>query len=247
MMPVYVTRPPHTTLTEGMAVTSFETAAPAVAPLRTAQALPLLRRAAGARGLTWPADSRQVTGVGGFTGNFTQLPGDEQVVWATLPGQNGLVALFSGDRLLAAETKSLGTVEAVQPLSLPLLPHLALMVDDRYDEMVGAYLVEQKRRIYVWDGRTLREIYRGVLSSEQYRHEKWDNPRGRDLWRLTRVTGQILPKGMSLTESTKVEEWEAPGSPREPLPRPAAFHLVSERTEEHKFRWDPRLRRYDRA
>ena len=220
---------------------------PPVRQVPAQEALPLLRRAAGARGLAWPAGGRGVTGVGGFTGNFTQLPGDERVVWATLPGQDGLLALFQGDRLLATADKSLAAITAVQPLSLPLLPHLALMVDDRYDNMVGAYEIESHRRIYVWDGRNLRQVYEGVLASEQYRHAKWTNPRAADLWRLNRVTATIAPRGMSLVESRREEVLEAPGSPQAQVPPPSAFRVVDERTEERRFRWDPRLRRYDPA
>lgn len=228
-------------------MTSMEMTTPPVRQVPAQEALPLLRRAAGARGLAWPAGGRGVTGVGGFTGNFTQLPGDERVVWATLPEQEGLLALFQGDRLLATADKRLAHITAVQPLSLPLLPHLALMVDDRYDNLIGAYQTASHRRIYVWDGRNLRQVYEGELASEQYRHAKWTNPRAADLWRLHRVTATIVPRGMSLVESRKEEELEAPGSAQAPIPPASAFRLIDQRTVERTFRWDPRLRRYDPA
>jgi hypothetical protein len=114
-----------------------------------AEALRLVQRLAGARGIAWPADPGAVTGVGGFQAPLTHRPGPDAVVWATVHQHNGLLGLFSDRKLVAP--LSLPQVTRVQALPLPGLPHLALMVDDR----------DGRRRLYVWDGHGLRQIFRG--------------------------------------------------------------------------------------
>jgi hypothetical protein len=211
------------------------------------EALRLLRRAAPARGISWPSDPRAVAGVGGLEGDFTDRPGTEKAVWGTLNGKDGLLVLFSGDRPIAWGDKQLAAITAVQPVVLPGLPTVALMVDDRNDQMVGAFLAEERRRIYVWDGRGLREAWRGLLSSEQYRHARWQNPRGPNLWRLDRITGQVTLRGTTLEEMIRTQQLEAPGSAQAPIPPSGSFRVVSEKDETRRFRWDARLRRFEPA
>ncbi|HYG59436.1 MAG TPA: hypothetical protein VD902_15345 [Symbiobacteriaceae bacterium] len=214
-----------------------------VQALPQAEAAALARRAAAAKGMTWPAEGQPSVQSAGFTADLTSHPGTEQAVWAS-PGKEGFLAIFAGGRLVGAD-KGLGEILRVQPVSLPGLPHMGLMVDDRYDALTGAFLFEERRRIYVWDGRGLRKIYQGILQAEQYRHARWDNPRGPALWRLTRTTGEIALRNALLVERTLVEELEAPGSPQEPLPRPGAFRRVRGDTRERRLMWNARLRRFD--
>lgn len=207
------------------------------------QAEQLARRAAAARGITWPENGGRKPVVAGFAADLTGHPGLEQVVWANL-GNQGLLAVFAGGKLVGTDTE-LGQILRVQPVTLPGLPHLALMVDDRYDAMVGAFLVEERRRIEVWDGRGLRTVYRGVLSAEQYHHAQWDNPRGPAVWRLARSSGEINLRGIMLTEQVRREQLEAPGSPQAPIPKAEAFRRVSEESTQRRLQWDARLRRFE--
>lgn len=211
--------------------------------LPQAEAVALARRAAAARGLTWPMAAREAPVVAGFTADITSHPGLEQVVWATI-GKQSILAVFAGGKLVATDT-ALGQILRVQPVTLPGLPHLALMVDDRNDQMVGAFLVEERRRIEVWDGRGLRSIYQGVLSSEQYHHARWDNPRGPAVWQLDRMRGDILLRGIILTEKLQQEHLEAPGSPQESIPPADAFKVKTEESSERRLQWDARLRRFE--
>jgi hypothetical protein len=208
------------------------------------EALHLLHRAALTRGVDWPADPRAVTAVGGLQGDFTSQPGPERVVWGTLNGQTSLLAVLSGERPVAWADKQLAAVTAVQPVLLPGLPHLALMVDDRNNQLVGAFFIEERRRIYVWDGRGLREVWHGTLSSEQFQHARWQNPKGPDVWRLRRITGRITLSGLMLDESLREQQLEAPGSSRAPIPPASAFHQISESEKTQRYRWEPRLRRF---
>jgi hypothetical protein len=201
----------------------------------------LVRRALANRSVS------EVRQEGGFALRLTTQAGAQQVVWATLGKQDGLLAVFSGEKLLATADKSLAEITKVQPVVLPGLPHFALMVDDRYDEMVGAYLRERRRRIYVWDGRGLREVYKGLLESEQYSHARWENPRGPAAWRLRRVRGDIALRDGVLTERTTTERLEAPGLPTAPIPAASAFRLLGQETAERTLRWNERLRRFDPA
>ena len=208
------------------------------------QAEQLARRAAAARGVIWPTDGgRNKPIVAGFAADLTGHPGFEQVVWTNL-GSEGLLAVFAGGKLVGADTE-LGQILRVQPVTLPGLPHKALMLDDRYDAMVGAFLVEERRRILVWDGRGLRKVYQGVLASEKYQHARWDSPRGPAVWRLSRTTGDIHLRGIILTEQMRHERLEAPGSPQEPIPQSAAFRTTSEETRQRRLQWDARLRRFE--
>ena len=205
----------------------------------------LIRRAAGARGLALEANLRSVRGMGGLALDVTTNPGREWLVWATVGEDDGLLGLFSGDRLLTTPPKELGAILRVQPVSLPGLPHRAIMVDDRYEEAVGAFLTEEHRRIYVWDGRGLREVYRGTLASEQYTHARWDNPRAPQVWRLVRSTGNVMLSGGSIVEERLDERLEAPGSAKEPIPAASRFRVTSRAELERRLRWDPRLRRFE--
>lgn len=208
------------------------------------EAAALLRRAATARGLgaaSAPAEA------GGFGLEVTGSGEADQLVWGTFDKQNGLLALFSGGRLLAVVDKGLGEIRRVQPLPLPGLPQFAIMVDDHVDEMVGAFFREDHRHIYVWDGRTLRQVYEGTLGAEQYRHARWENPRGHNVWRLRRTLGDVKIQGGTLTEETRVQQLEAPGAPDAPLPAASAFRLVGEKSAERRLVWNARLRRFDAA
>jgi len=200
----------------------------------------LLRRAAAGRG----ARRGDLHEAAGFALEMTGGGGRDRLVWGTLGKQDGLLALFSGDRLLAAE-KDLGEILRVQPVALPGLPQFAAMVDDLYDEMVGAFLREERRRIYVWDGRGLREVYKGTLESEQYRHARWDNPRGPNAWRLRRILGEVKVQGGNLTEVERTQELEASGAPDAPLPPAKVFRLLRERRQERHLVWNARLRRFE--
>lgn len=136
----------------------------------------LARRLAGARGIPWPTGPvsgsvsgpvpgpAAVSGVGGFTAHLTHLPGRDAVAWATVGKTHGLLGLFSDGRLLAAADRSLAPVLRVQAVPLPGLPHLALMVDDLADETPG--VSGERRRIYVWDGRGLRQLFLGALQAD---------------------------------------------------------------------------------
>lgn len=211
-----------------------------VSLLLPAEAEALLRRAATARGWRWG----DVRGTGGFLLEVTGGGSPERLVWATFGKQAGLLALFSGEKMLATLEKGLGEILRVQPLALPGLPQFALMVDDRYDEMVGAFLREARRRIYVWDGRGLREIYQGMLESEQFVHAQWENPRGPNAWRLRRTLSDVALQDGLLTESQRLQELEAPGAAGSPLPAAKAFRLLKERRQEKRLTWNARLRRF---
>ncbi|HWI53030.1 MAG TPA: hypothetical protein VNT01_12900 [Symbiobacteriaceae bacterium] len=208
--------------------------------LPASEAESLVKKAATARGLR----PESIRNTGGFALKMTGAGGPERLVWATLDSQDGLLALFSGDRLLAAADKELGEITKVQPLPLPGLPHFAVMVDDRYDQMVGAFAREERRRIYVWDGRGLRQVYQGLLGFEQYRHARWDNPRGPNAWRLRRVLGEVTVRGGDLTEVQRVQQLEAPGASDAPLPPAQSFRLLSEQRQERHLVWNERLRRF---
>jgi hypothetical protein len=213
-----------------------------VAVLGQEEAAGLLRRAATARGIGAESAPREV---GGFGLEITG-PGEAgQLVWGTFHKQDGLLALFRGGRLLAAVDKGLGEIRRVQPLALPGLPQFAIMVDDRVDEMVGAFARQERRLIYVWDGRTLRQVYQGILEGEQYSHARWENPRGHNVWRLRRTLGEVSIQGGTLTEVTRVQQLEAPGAPDAPLPPDSAFRLVREQRAERRLVWNARLRRFD--
>jgi len=206
------------------------------------EAVPLLRRAATARGVGAASVPREV---GGFGLEITG-PGEVgQLVWGTFAKQDGLLALFRGGRLLAAADKALGEIRRVQPLALPGLPQFAIIVDDRVDEMVGAFAREERRRIYVWDGRTLRQVYQGILEGEEYSHARWENPRGHNVWRLQRTLGEVGIQGGALTEVTRIQQLEAPGAPDAPLPPSSAFRMISEKRAERRLVWNARLRRFD--
>lgn len=207
------------------------------------QAEILARRAAAAKAINWPTSGGTKLEVAGFEADVTGHPGREQVVWANL-GKEGLLAVFAGGKLVGTDTE-VGQILRVQPVTLPGLPHLALMIDDQYDARVGAFLNEERRRVEVWDGRGLRKVYQGVLSSEQYHHARWDNPRGPAVWRLTRVKGDINLRGIILTEQMRTERLEAPGSPTEPVPPAEAFRLTGEESKQRRLQWDARLRRFE--
>jgi len=228
-----------------MAVGKEVTRLAAAAVLPEGEAARLARRAAGARGLFWPADERAVRGVGGLTADLAGTPGPERLAWATLNGRDGVIGLFSGDRLLDSPNRSLGEILRVQPIRLPGLPHRALMVDDRVDQRTGAYLVEERRRIYVWDGRHMRQVYLGILRREQLVHAQWTNPRAPAVWRRLRQEGEIRLKGLILSERSRIVETEAVGSPQEPVPPESRFRLRREEVQERQLRWDPRLRRFE--
>lgn len=221
---------------------------PPLIALSGAQAEQLARRAAGARGLQWPSDPRDVRGVGAFSAELTNLPGRETVAWATLGKNDGVLGLFSeAGKLLASANDSLAEVLRVQVASLPGLPHGALIVDDRYDELVGAFLREERQRIYVWDGRGLREVFRGPLSGEQYTHAQWENPRAPQVWQLLRTAADIHLRDGVLTHVIREHKLQAPGSARSPIPPASSFRLVSEKVEERRYIWNSRLRRFEAA
>jgi hypothetical protein len=220
---------------------------PALVALPRSEALQLARRAAGARSIEWPADPGAISGVGGFRADITGQRGQERVAWATVDHNTGVLGLFADGRLLASADRNLGRVVRVQVISLPGLPHLALMVDDLVDQMVGAYLREERRRIYVWDGRGLREVFQGQLSSEQFEHAQWRNRRAPALWRLHRTLGDTALRDGNLTYTARHQELEAAGLPQAGIPAPGAFRLLSERREERRYRWNPRLRRFDQV
>ncbi|HEY3367907.1 MAG TPA: hypothetical protein VGK74_22845 [Symbiobacteriaceae bacterium] len=219
----------------------------AVTALPEEEALRLARRAAGRRGLTWPDVASAGHGVGGFTLDMTHHPGPETVVWATLGKQDGVLALFAGPKLLATADSSLGEVLRVQPVDLPGLPHSALMVDDRVDQMAGAFYREERRRIYVWDGHGLRQVFTAPLLREQVRHARWENPRARAAWLLDRTVGDVALTDGFLTETLRQERLEAPGTQRDPVPPPGAFRRLEQQTEVKRYRWNNRLRRFDPA
>lgn len=214
----------------------------AVRVLSEGEAAGLLRRAAVARGVGAASAPREV---GGFGLEMTGAGGAEQLAWGTYSKDDGLLALFRGGRLLAVADSGLGEIRRVQPLALPGLPHFAIMVDDLVDEMVGAFLKEERRRIYVWDGRTLRQVYKGTLEAVEYSHARWENPRGHNVWRLQRTLGEVTLQDGTLTEVTRVQQLEAAGSPDAPLPPDRAFRLIREQRNEHRLVWNPRLRRFD--
>ncbi|MDF2631114.1 MAG: hypothetical protein K0R39_4945 [Symbiobacteriaceae bacterium] len=203
------------------------------------EATGLLQRAVGARMASVPR------GTGGLQLALTGSGRGDQLVWGTYQKDDGVLALFSGGRLLSVIEGGLGEIRRVQPLVLPGLPHFAIAVDDRVDEMVGAYLWEEHRRIYVWDGRTLREVYLGVLAAEEYGHARWENPRGHQVWRLRRRQGEITLQEGGLTEVTREQQLEAAGRPDEPLPPSSAFRPVSETRHERRLVWNARLRRFE--
>lgn len=219
--------------------------APLAVVLPDAEVIRLLRRVAGARGLPWPSQRADLHGVGGFQMDLTNRPGRERVVWGTLRKDEGLLGLFVGERLVATADRGLGEVTGVQPLSLPGLPHLALLVDDRVSNLVGAFTRAERRRIYVWDGHQLREAFVGSLLDEQLFHARWENPRAPNVWRLQRSTGDLTISDGTLIYEVKRERLESPGSPQAPVPSPAAFRLIDQREEVERYRWNPRLRRFE--
>lgn len=208
---------------------------------------PLARRVAGARGLVWQQTPGLLERLGGFRGKFAGKAGRQSVVWATLHKNDGLLGLFADSHLMAAADKSLGQVLRVQPLALPGLHYLGLMVDDRYNALLEAFLLEERRRIYVWDGHSLREVFRGYLLLEQFEHARWQNPKAPAVWRLRRILGDVTLRDGSLVYTRREQRLEAPGSPQEPLPPIGAFQLRDERHEELRYRWNPRLLRFDPA
>ncbi len=218
----------------------------AVTPLPEEEAAALARRAAEARGIPWPATASEVEGVGGLAADVTPHPGRERVVWATLPGQSGLLAVFADDRMVASVDRSLGAIAAVQVAALPGLPHGALVVDDRYDQMLGAFQRTRRRHIYVWDGRRLREVFRGTLLEEQLIHPQWSSPRAPRAWRLERKEGEVLLREGILEHRVRQATLEAPGGPAEEVPPRPSFQLVSVEDQVTRYRWNPRLRRFDR-
>lgn len=215
-----------------------------VAVLGQGEAEGLLRKAAAARGIGASSAPREV---GGFALPVTGAGPPEQLVWGTFGKQDGLLALFRGGRLLTAVEKGLGEIRRVQPLALPELPQFAIMLDDRVDEMVGAFFRADRRRIYVWDGRTLRQVYEAPLEAEQYSHARWENPRGHNVWRLQRTLGDVALRDGALTEVVRVQQLEAPGAPDAPLPAASAFRLLDEQRTERRLVWNARLRRFDLA
>lgn len=228
--------------TTGQGICTMETAV-----LPEEEAVRLVRRAAGARGLQWPQDARSVQGVGGFHADLAGRPGEERLAWATLNGKDGVVGLFSGDKLLDAPNRGLGQVRRVQLVRLPGLPYRALMVDDLVEQQVGAFFTEERRRIYVWDGRRLRQVYQGILKRSQLIHAQWENPRGPAVWRRSLQEGEIRLNGLMLTERTRSTEWEAVGSPQGPVPPEERFRLRREAAAERQLRWNGRLRRFEPA
>lgn len=228
-----------------MATTGEEVRTTEIAVLPEAEAVRLVRRAAGARGLVWPQDARSVQGIGGLQADLAGSPGQERLAWATLNGRDGVVGLFSGDKLLDTPNRSLGQVRRVQLVRLPGLPYRALMVDDLVEQRVGAFLTEERRRIYVWDGRRMRQVYQGIPKRSQLIHAQWENPRGPAVWRRSLQEGEIRLKGLMLTERTRSTEWEAVGSPREPVPAEDRFRLRRETETERQLQWNGRLRRFE--
>jgi hypothetical protein len=216
-----------------------------VGALSPEEALPLLRRAAGARGLDWPDDPRQVSGVGGFRLKATSRPGRQTLVWATLFKNGGLLALFDEGQLLAAPNGSLARVLRVQPVALPELPYLAILVDDLYDEWTGALLREERRRLYAWDGRGLRELFRGVLASEQVVHDRWLQPKGLAVWRRAERSGQVGLEEGNLIYTLREVQSEAAGEPTAPIPAAERFRLTADRAQEQRYRFNPRLLRFE--
>lgn len=208
-----------------------------------ADVTPLLRRAVARAGLTWAPPQ----GAGGMRANLTGGAAPQTLVWGTLPGQEGIVGLFEGERLLATLHDGLARVEAVQAISLPGLPHLALMIDDHYDALVGAFLMEQRRRILVWDGRGLRQVFTGLLLSERAEHARWRYSRAPEQWWLHRTVGTLRLHDGDLTQTERVQRLVAPGAASEPVPPAEAFTLLSETESERRYTWNPRLRRFDRA
>lgn len=213
-----------------------------VTVLDQGEAAGLLRRAAGARGLGAAGAPRDV---GGLALAVTGAAGAEQLVWGTFGKQDGLLALFRDGRLLAAVEHGLGEIRRVQPVVLPGLPQFALMVDDRVDERVGAFFLAERRRVYVWDGRTLRQVYEGTLEAEQFGHARWEDSRGHNVWRLQRTLGEVTLQDGALTEVSRVQQLEAPGAPDAPLPAASAFRLINEQRTERRLVWNARLRRFD--
>lgn len=215
-----------------------------VTALPEAEALRLARLAAGRRGLTWPTQPSAVRGLGGFSLQMTHRPeGRERVVWFTLGKEDGVLALFADSRLLAVANQSLGEILRVQPVDLD--DRTALMVDDRTDQMVGAYYREERRRIYVWDGRGLRQVFMAPLLREQFRHARWENPKGRAAWLLDRTVSDVTPEDGLLTVTRRQERLEAPGAQREPIPPIGAFKTLDQKTDVARLRWNGRLLRFD--
>lgn len=230
-----------------MAATGVEARTGVVTVLPEAEAAQLVRRSAGARGLDWPQGTGGVQGIGGLQADLAGDRGDERLVWGTLNNRDGVIGLFRGDRLLDSPNRGLGQVQRVQLVRLPGLPYYALMVDDLVDQRTGAYLTEQRRRIYVWDGRRLRQVFLGTLKREELFHAQWENPRAPVAWRRRQEEGEIRLQGPMLTEQVRRTEWEAVGSPQEPIPGDDRFRLRSEETEERRLQWNPRLRRFEPA
>lgn len=218
---------------------------PVLTALEDAEALRLARRAAAARGLSWPDEPGAVRGAAGFAANLTHHPGRERVAWATLPGQRGVLGLFAGDKLVATADRALGQITAVQPVALPGVEHLALMVDDQYDNLTGGFLREARRRIYSWDGRGLRQLFVGILEAEQFRHARWENASAPQVWKRQRTTGEVELTGGELTYNLKEEWLEAVGRVDAPIPPPEKFRVVREKATLERLRWNPRLRRFE--
>ncbi|MGE5676325.1 MAG: hypothetical protein ACM3XM_20980 [Mycobacterium leprae] len=213
--------------------------------LPESEALQLVRRAAAARALPWPAEPGQVHGVGGFCLQVTEHRRRECVAWATLGKNDGVLGLFSDGRLLATADGSLAEVRAVQPVPLPGLPHFALIVDDRNDQRIGAFTLEERRRIYVWDGHGLRQVFIAPLLVEQLVHRQWVEPAAPNVWRLNRTQGNVELVDGNLTVSRRQEVLEAPGRPTQPAPPASNFRLRTSASTTARYRWNSRLRRFD--
>lgn len=222
----------------------METPPPVMEPLDSALALRLLRRAAGARGVAWPSDP---TGVAGFRADLTGRGGRETLVWGTLGKDDGILALFDGEKLLAVANRSLGAITNVQLVRLPGLPHLAVMADDLYDEMFGAYMLEKRRRIWVWDGKGLRQAWRGNLASEQYHHVRWTNPSGPQQWQLDRTRSEVSLVGGELVQRLTEQTLWAPGRTDQPIGPLERFRVVDSKESTRRFQWNARLRRFEQA
>jgi hypothetical protein len=212
---------------------------PTLVALPTGEARSLAQRVASVRHL---ADG--VQSAAGFSAKMTQLPGPEQVVFATLDKRQGLLGLFKDGRLLAAAPADLGAIERVDLIDLPGLPHSALVVVDRHDNLVGAFSVDEGERIFVYNGHELREVFSQPVLVEQFIHAQWENGRAPALWHLARTIGTVTLSGADLTYRVQQQQLEAPGAMQEPIPPADKFHVVSEFEQTKDYRWDPRLRRF---
>jgi hypothetical protein len=212
---------------------------PTLIALPTAAARIMAARVAAARHL---ADGIQ--SAAGFSAKMTQLPGLEQVVFATLDKRQGLLGLFKDGRLLTAAPADLGAIERVDLIDLPGLPHAALDVVDRHDNLLGSFSVDERERIFVYNGHELREVYNQPVLLEQFTHAQWENGRAPALWHLARTLGTVTLSGGDLTYRVQQQQLEAPGPVQGPIAPADKFHLVSEIEQTQHYRWDPRLRRF---